>query len=42
MRYVAASESRKRELREAYGFRLADGPRSIAAAGTPDTVDPPR
>ena len=41
-RYVAASESRKRELREAYGFRLADGPRSIAAAGTPDPVDLPR
>ena len=35
-RYVAASEARKRELAEAYGFRLVPP----ADAGTPDSVDP--
>ena len=35
-RYVAASEARKRELAEAYGFRLVPP----TEAGTPDPVDP--
>jgi acyl-coenzyme A thioesterase PaaI-like protein len=37
-RYVAASESRKRELRLAYGFRSA-GPSDTSASEPPDTVD---
>ena len=41
-RYVAASESRKRELRQAYGFRVADdagaAKREGRPPGTPDQV----
>ena len=36
-RYVAAGEARKRELAEAYGFRLVPANTS----GSPDTVDAP-
>jgi acyl-coenzyme A thioesterase PaaI-like protein len=35
-RYVAASEARKRELAEAYGFRVVP----TSDAGTPEPVDP--
>ncbi len=36
-RYVAASESRKRELREAYGVRPIDA--GVGVRGTPESVD---